>query len=312
MADQQRLDSVVLVERSLRACLKTKSATGCSKPGRRSVLVRLRGVEPPRPCDHKDLNLARLPIPPQPRARNAEASPRREPSILRRGFLGSSRRRREISIRAGRTRSRFGRLNRRTGATRETPPTTHQRQAAPPVPGITPPVASTARKNPIMNAAHPRCSRPQSQIPVRRSPLPDPRSRRARVPQGGRADRDTLGTLDLLAPTRPDLADTPPALQSASAATKATAFSIADPATGRPRGKVARMHLPKAIARTTPESPVRGTRLAKCSDVLCALGARRAKPQSCCVELSASSRRTPARPAETRGGGYHPTILLKP
>ena len=28
--------------------------------------VRLRGLEPPRPCGHKNLNLARLPIPPHP------------------------------------------------------------------------------------------------------------------------------------------------------------------------------------------------------------------------------------------------------
>ncbi len=32
-----------------------------------SVLVRSRGLEPPRACAHKNLNLARLPIPPRPR-----------------------------------------------------------------------------------------------------------------------------------------------------------------------------------------------------------------------------------------------------
>jgi hypothetical protein len=32
--------------------------------GRRGVLVRKGGLEPPRPCGHKVLNLARLPIPP--------------------------------------------------------------------------------------------------------------------------------------------------------------------------------------------------------------------------------------------------------
>ena len=31
-----------------------------------SPVVRLRGVEPPLRCRNKDLNLARLPIPPQP------------------------------------------------------------------------------------------------------------------------------------------------------------------------------------------------------------------------------------------------------
>ena len=36
--------------------------------------VRLRGLEPPRPCGHKDLNLARLPIPPQPPVLNCPAA----------------------------------------------------------------------------------------------------------------------------------------------------------------------------------------------------------------------------------------------
>ena len=31
-----------------------------------SFLVRARGLEPPQPCDHKNLNLTRLPIPPSP------------------------------------------------------------------------------------------------------------------------------------------------------------------------------------------------------------------------------------------------------
>ena len=32
----------------------------------RATLVRAKGLEPPRPCSHEDLNLARLPIPPRP------------------------------------------------------------------------------------------------------------------------------------------------------------------------------------------------------------------------------------------------------
>ena len=31
------------------------------------TLVRTRGLEPPQPCGHYDLNVARLPIPPCPR-----------------------------------------------------------------------------------------------------------------------------------------------------------------------------------------------------------------------------------------------------
>lgn len=32
----------------------------------------MRGVEPPRPCGHKNLNLARLPIPPHPQATESQ------------------------------------------------------------------------------------------------------------------------------------------------------------------------------------------------------------------------------------------------
>ena len=32
-----------------------------------SFLVRAKGLEPSQPCDHKNLNLTRLPIPPRPR-----------------------------------------------------------------------------------------------------------------------------------------------------------------------------------------------------------------------------------------------------
>ena len=34
--------------------------------GRISFVVRMTGLEPAQPCDHKILNLARLPIPPHP------------------------------------------------------------------------------------------------------------------------------------------------------------------------------------------------------------------------------------------------------
>jgi hypothetical protein len=30
-------------------------------------MMRAEGLEPPRPLDHEDLNLARLPVPPRPR-----------------------------------------------------------------------------------------------------------------------------------------------------------------------------------------------------------------------------------------------------
>src|SRR3954468_3842930 len=43
----------------------------------RAVRVRMRGLEPPRPEGHTDLNRARLPIPPHPRAWDSVAGCRR-------------------------------------------------------------------------------------------------------------------------------------------------------------------------------------------------------------------------------------------
>src|SRR5436190_7439534 len=43
----------------------------------RAVRVRMRGLEPPRPEGHTDLNRARLPIPPHPRAWDSVAACRR-------------------------------------------------------------------------------------------------------------------------------------------------------------------------------------------------------------------------------------------
>src|SRR5436190_19313649 len=51
----------------------------------RAVRVRMRGLEPPRPEGHTDLNRARLPIPPHPRAWDSVAGCRRgsETRLLR-------------------------------------------------------------------------------------------------------------------------------------------------------------------------------------------------------------------------------------
>src|SRR3990170_6388094 len=62
--------------RSLRPCLTAsiiRLATGDHHVG---SSMRMRGLEPPRPYGHTDLNRARLPIPPHPRGRPILASGR--------------------------------------------------------------------------------------------------------------------------------------------------------------------------------------------------------------------------------------------
>src|SRR3954454_6427642 len=45
------------------------------KNHKRQMLMRMRGLEPPRGFPHTDLNRARLPIPPHPRGRTSLAVP---------------------------------------------------------------------------------------------------------------------------------------------------------------------------------------------------------------------------------------------
>ncbi len=56
------------------ACLAEAHAGSYGRRERR--LVRKRGFEPPRPCGHKLLRLARLPVPPLPHRRTIERGPK--------------------------------------------------------------------------------------------------------------------------------------------------------------------------------------------------------------------------------------------
>src|SRR5882762_10247965 len=66
----------------LRASTSPESTTAVATAVRKMIQtlfrVRMRGLEPPRPYGHTDLNRARLPIPPHPRARGSVAGRKNE------------------------------------------------------------------------------------------------------------------------------------------------------------------------------------------------------------------------------------------
>src|SRR3569833_3832682 len=85
---------------SLRAA-RLKQTSPAFSPG--FSFMRMRGLEPPRPYGHTDLNRARLPIPPHPRAAAIVARrgrPRIRPRRVGRGLAADADRRRAALDRA--------------------------------------------------------------------------------------------------------------------------------------------------------------------------------------------------------------------